>query len=281
MLGGKVALVTGASRGVGKGIVMGLCEAGASVYLTGRSTRVHGRTGKMPGTIDETAEEAAALGGSATAIRCDHRDDAQVQDVIERIRREQGRLDVLVNNVWGGYEYMHDRLEFDLWGAPSWTRPLTLWDENFDAGPRAHYVSTALAAPLMIAQGGGLIVTISFFTGESYEGDVIYTLAKGTSTRMMRCMAHELRPHRVAALTLYPGLVRTEAVLEGDHDLTNSESPQFVGRTVAALAADSNILERSGATLVVAEVAREYGVSDVDGRSPSSTRPEHEGYPRV
>jgi NAD(P)-dependent dehydrogenase (short-subunit alcohol dehydrogenase family) len=272
VLAGEVALVTGASRGVGKGVVLGLCEAGATVYLTGRSTRSDGLTGKMPGTIEDTAEQAMALGGTAIPLRCDHRDDDQARAVVERVLADHGRIDVLVNNVWGGYEYMHDRLEFHYIRAPFWERPLGLWDETFDAGPRAHYVTTALAAPSMIAARGGLIVTISFFEADWYVGDVIYSLAKGASARMMRCVAEDMRPYDVTALALYPGLVRTEAVLEADFDLSNSESPQFIGRVVAALAGDPDVRRHSGSALVAAEVASEYGIEDVDGRRPRTTR---------
>jgi dehydrogenase/reductase SDR family protein 1 len=275
MLEKRIALVTGASRGVGKGIVLGLCEAGATVYFTGRSTREAGSTGGAPGTIEETAEEAALLGGAAIGLACDHTDDEQTRAVLERIRADEGRLDILVNNVWGGYEYLQ-RGEYAHVGKPSWERPTSLWDEMFDAGPRAHYLTSALAAPLMIDRGNGLIVNVSYFAGESFRGDVIYSLAKSASTRMAAHLAEELRPHGVAAVALYPGLVRTEAVLAaGDFfDLSNSESPQFVGRAVAALAADAAILDRSGQALVVAELGEEYGFKDVDGMQPRSVRAE-------
>jgi NAD(P)-dependent dehydrogenase (short-subunit alcohol dehydrogenase family) len=271
----RIALVTGATRGVGKGIVLGLCEAGATVYFTGRSTR-DSAVSSLPGTLEDTAEEASALGGRAIPIRCDHADDAQTAAAIERIRAEQGRLDVLVNNAWGGYEYMH-RGEYQLIGAPFWTRPVGLWDEMFVAGPRAHYVTSALAAPLMVEQRSGLIVNVSFFEAESFRGDVIYSLAKGASQRMAAHMAEQLRDHGVAAVALYPGLVRTEAVLRaGEHfDLSNSESPQFVGRAVAALAGDRDIMRRTGATLVAAELGDEYGFPDVDGKRPRSLRPDY------
>jgi NAD(P)-dependent dehydrogenase (short-subunit alcohol dehydrogenase family) len=273
----RIALVTGASRGVGKGVVLGLCEAGATVYFTARSTRGAGSTGGAPGTIEETAEEAALLGGHAIGLACDHSEDEQTGAVLERIRAEQGRLDILVNNVWGGYEYLQ-RGEYVHAGKPSWERPTSLWNEMFDAGPRAHYVTSALAAPLMIEHGRGLIVNVSYFAGESFRGDVIYSLAKSTSTRMAAHLAEELRPHGVAAVALYPGLVRTESVLAaGDFfDLSNSESPQFVGRAVAALAADAAILDRSGHALVVAELGEEYGFTDVDGTQPRSVRAEFE-----
>jgi NAD(P)-dependent dehydrogenase (short-subunit alcohol dehydrogenase family) len=278
MLDGKVALVTGASRGVGKGVVLGLCEAGATVYLTGRSTRADGATVNLPGTIEGTAEEAAALGGTAIPLKCDHADDTQMQAVIERIRADQGRLDVLVNNVWGGYEYMH-RFEFQHLGAPFWTRPIGLWDEMFVAGPRAHYVASALAAPLMVEQRSGLIVNISFFAGQKYSNDILYTLSKAASQTMATYMAEELREHGVAAVALYPGLVRTESVLQAgeEHfDFSNSESPQFIGRAVAALAADAGVMERTGRTLVAADLGEQYGFTDIDGKQPRSLAADYE-----
>jgi NAD(P)-dependent dehydrogenase (short-subunit alcohol dehydrogenase family) len=271
----KVALVTGASRGVGKGVVLGLAEAGATVYLTGRSTREGGRTVALPGTIEDTADEASALGGETIPLRCDHRNDDEVRAVIDRIAGEHGRLDVLVNNVWGGYEYLH-RGEYHHANAPFWTRPLSLWDDMFVAGVRANYVTSALAVPLLTATGGGLIVHISFFAGQRYQGDVAYGVAKAATDRLAADMAEELRAHGVAVVSLYPGLVRTESVLAaakaGFFDLTNSESPQFVGRAVTALAADPNVLGQSGRVLVAAELAEEYGFTDVDGARPKSLR---------
>ncbi|MDQ1703555.1 MAG: hypothetical protein QOF57_2807 [Frankiaceae bacterium] len=272
---GTVALVTGASRGVGKGIVLGLCEAGATVYFTGRSRR-GGDGAAGPGTLEDTAEEAAAFPGTAIPVPCDHRDDDQTRAVIDRIRAESGRLDLLVNNVWGGYEYLA-RGDYHLAGVPSWERPPAMWDDSFDAGPRAHYVTSALAAPLLIETGAGLVVNVSFSAGDTFAGDTIYSLAKLASTRMAAHLAEELRPHGVAAVALYPGLVRTESVLAaGDFfDLSNSESPQFVGRAVAALAADRDIMARTGETLIAAEVAVEHGFTDIDGKQPRSLRADH------
>ena len=272
-LDGRIALVTGASRGVGKGIAVGLGEAGATVYVTGRSVE-GARTVSLPGTLEDTVAEVEAAGGRAVALRCDHRNDDEVRAVLDRIRAEQGRVDVLVNNVWGGYEYIH-RGEVELIGARFWARPLTLWDEMMDVGPRAHFVTSALAAPLMIEHGSGLIVNVSFFAGLLYSGDVIYGVAKGADDRLARDMAEELREHGVACVSIYPGLVRTESVLAADvFDLSNSESPRFVGRAVAALAADPNIMDRTGQVVVAAELAEEYGFADVDGERPRSLRAE-------
>ena len=272
-LAGKVALVTGASRGVGKGIALGLGEAGATVYLTGRTVEEGHAAVALPGTIYKTAAEVDRLGGRGIAVRCDHRDDAQVAALVERIRTEQGRLDILVNNVWGGYEHFYDGTEF--WTETGfWTVPLARWDAMFTAGVRAHYVASVLAAPLMIAQGHGLIVTVSSFAGQKVDAGVAYGVAKAADDRMAVCMAHELRPHNVASVALYPGLVRTEGVLKaGEYfDLSNSESPQLIGRAVAALAADPDVMRESGQVLVAAELAEEYGFTDVDGRRPTSLR---------
>ena len=268
-LRGKVALVTGASRGVGKGVALGLGEAGATVYITGRTVEDGQAVGALAGSIHQTAAEVDQLGGHGIAVRCDHLDDTQVAALVEQIAREHERLDVLVNNVWGGYEHFYDGTEFWL-ERGFWTSPIARWDKMFQAGVRAHYVASALAAPLMIEKRSGLIVNISFFAAQRDDRGVAYGTAKAADDQMARCMAHELREHNVAALSLYPGLVRTESVLRAaEHfDLSNSESPQFIGRAVAALAADPKIMRKSGQVLVAAQVALDYGFMDVDGKQP-------------
>ena len=266
---GKVALVTGASRGVGKGIALGLGEAGATVYITGRTVEEGKAAVALPGTIHQTAAEVGRMGGTCIPLPCDHRSDQQVEAVFQRIRAEQNRLDILVNNVWGGYEHFNDGTPF--WDETGfWTVPLSRWDAMFQAGVRAHYVASVLAAPLMIARHTGLIVNISFFAAQRDDKGVAYGVAKAASDRMAACMAHELREHNVAAVALYPGLVRTEAVLKAAEyfDLSNSESPQFIGRAVAALAADPQVMRKSGQALVAAALALEYGFTDVDGKQP-------------
>jgi dehydrogenase/reductase SDR family protein 1 len=268
-LAGKVALVTGASRGVGKGIALGLGEAGATVYITGRTVEAGKAAVDLPGTIHETADEVTQLGGKGIAIRCDHRNDQEVEAVFQRIRAEQNRLDILVNNVWGGYEHFNDGTEF--WKEQGfWTVPLSRWDKMFQAGVRAHYAASVLAAPIMIAQRSGLIVNISFFAAQKDNAGVAYGVAKAASDRMAACMAYELREHNVAVVSLYPGLVRTESVMKAAQyfDLSNSESPQFIGRAVAALASDPNIMQKSGQVLVAAALALEYGFTDIDGKQP-------------
>ena len=191
-LNGQVALVTGASRGVGKGVALGLGEAGATVYVTGRTVDDGQGVGNLPGTIHQTVDEVNRLGGHGVAIACDHRDDEQVKAVLARIEAAHGRLDILVNNVWGGYEFFWDGTEF--WTEQGfWTMPLSRWDAMFQAGVRAHYVASVLAAPLMVARRAGLIVNISFIAAGKDDSGVCYGTAKAADDRMAACMAHDLR----------------------------------------------------------------------------------------
>jgi len=235
-LNGKVALVTGASRGVGKGIALELVEAGATVYITGRSV-----------------EDMQYLSGKGSAIECDHRNDEQVQAAFRRIADEQGRLDILVNNVWGGYENMLENGEFT-WSRPFWRQPLWRWDAMFQAGARAHYFASQLAAQVMVPQHSGLIVNISFWAAQKHIGNVAYGVSKAATDKLTADMAVELQPYGVTAVSLYPGLVRTEKVMEAAAwlDLSNSESPEFIGRAVAALAGDSDVMRHTGTVLVAA-----------------------------
>lgn len=251
-LTGKIALVTGASRGVGKGIAIELMEAGATVYITGRSV-----------------EDMRYISGKGSALVCDHRHDDEVESAFGRIASEQGRLDILVNNVWGGYERMFENGEFN-WPLPFWKQPLWRWDAMFQAGVRAHYVASRSAARMMTVQRSGLIVNISFWAARKYIGNTAYGVSKAATDKMTADMAHELREYNVAVVSLYPGLVRTEKVMESAEwlDLSNSESPQFIGRAVAALASDSKVIDKTGTVLVAAGIAQEYGFTDIDGKLP-------------
>jgi dehydrogenase/reductase SDR family protein 1 len=266
-LTGRIALVTGASRGVGRGVALGLGEAGATVYVTGR-TAVEG-TGRegLAGSVQRTADEVTALGGQGIPVVCDHRDDAQVEALFDRIRSEQGRIDILANNVWAGYERMVEGDTYT-WERPFWQQPLWRWDAMFTAGVRAHFTASRLAAPLMVAQRSGLIVVVSFWAAQKYMGNVLYGAAKAADDKLAVDMAHELRPHNVAVVSLYPGLVRTEAVMAAAEffDLSNSESPQYVGRAVAGLAVDPHLMEKSGQVWVTAALADLYGFTDIDGK---------------
>lgn len=266
-LAGTVALVAGASRGVG--VALGLGEARATVYLTGRTVQEGTGVDGLPGTIYQTAQEVERLGGQAIPIPCDHRDDAQVDTLLGRIMSEHGHLDLLVNNVWGGYEHLilDDQYVDNL---PFWEQPIERWDSMCAAGVRAHYVASVLAAKRMTEQRSGLIVTISFWAAQKFLGSPAYGTAKAADDKLIRDMAHQLRDYHVAAVSLYPGLVRTENVLRFAEflDLSNSESPQFVGRAVAALAGDPQIMAKTGEVLVAAALAHEYGFVDVDGTMP-------------
>ena len=250
-LRGRVALVTGGSRGVGKGVAEALGDASATVYVTGR-------------TVGQTE-----FGASCIPIPCDHTDDGQVESVFDRIQSDQGRIDLLVNNVWGGYERMIEDGEFT-WSRPFWQQPLFRWDSMFSAGVRAHFVASQMAARRMVAQRSGLIVNISFWPAQKHIANVPYGVSKAATDKMTQDMAHELKEYGVAVVSLYPGLVRTEKVMEAAAylDLSNSESPQFIGRAVAALATDPRILALTGSVVVAAACAERYGFVDVDGRRP-------------
>jgi NAD(P)-dependent dehydrogenase (short-subunit alcohol dehydrogenase family) len=271
-LKGKVALVTGASRGAGRAVAMVLGEAGATVYVTGRSERGGASTESLPGTIQETAEAVSDRGGRGIAVRCDHIVDADVDALFARIKDEQGRLDLLVNNAWGGYE----RHEGDRFTAPFWEQPPRHWDGMFTAGVRAHLMASRLAAPMMVAARRGLIIsTISWAFG-GYLGNVYYDVAKAAVVRMAFAMARDLDPHGVAAVALSPGFMRTERVMAAHakhpFDLTGTESPEYLGRAVAYLAADPAVFRKSGTLLTVGELAKEYGFTDIDGRQPEPFR---------
>jgi NAD(P)-dependent dehydrogenase (short-subunit alcohol dehydrogenase family) len=222
------------------------------VFVTGRSAPDH-----------DVANERI------TVIRCDHRLEHDVNSAFSLILREFKTIDVLVNNVWGGYEHMLENGVFT-WSKPFWEQPLWRWDSMFAAGVRAHYQASQLAAPSMIAQRRGLIVNISFWASQKHVGNVAYGVSKAATDKLTSDTAAELKPHGVAVVSLYPGLVRTEKVMESAQwlDLTNSESPEFIGRTVAALAADPDVLRHSGEVLVAARVAIEYGFTDIDGKIP-------------
>jgi len=258
-LKGKVAVVTGGSRGIGKGIALGLGEAGATVYVTGRT--IQEGTGPQPGTITKTADEVTQLGGQGIAIRCDHRNDAEVEALFQRVEEEQGRLDILVNNATSiVYPWPE--------GVPFWELPVALWDELHTVGLRSHYVASVFAAPLMIAQRNGLIVNISSGGTIRYVFNVPYGVGKAGLDKLTADMAHELRTHNVVVVSLWPGLTRTEVIMAQPkrYDLSRAVSPLFNGRAVAGLAADPKIIEKTGRAFRVIELAEEYGFTDTDIR---------------
>jgi NAD(P)-dependent dehydrogenase (short-subunit alcohol dehydrogenase family) len=265
----KVAVVTGASRGVGKGIALGLGEAGATVYVTGRTIKNKSDVEKLGGTVHQTAEEVTAIGGKGIAIHCDYRDDNQVEAAFKQVTKGSKRIDVLVNNAWGGYEKMHEGRTFTYF-KPFWEQPFWRWDAMFDAGVRAAYTASAFAARTMTKQKSGLVVNISFWSAQVYMNNTQYGVAKAAVDKMTEYMAHELKKFKVAVVSLYPGLVRTESIMRNakHFDMSNSESPQFLGRVVAALANDPKIMKKSGQVLVAAQEALEYDIKDIDGKQP-------------
>ena len=246
----RVAVVTGASRGVGRGVAAALDDAGMRVYATGR-------------TIDR-----ATLPDGVVRVACDHTEDAAVEHLFARVERESGRLDVLVNNAWGGYERMVENGRFT-WALPFWEQPRWRWDAMITAGVRAAFVASQLAARLMVKARRGLIVNISHWAAQKRIGNALYGIAKAATDKLTNDTAIELRSHGVSVVSLYPGLVRTEAVLgAGVFDLSNSESPEYIGRAVHALSTDPELLTLSGQTLVAADLARRYGFTDIDGKTP-------------
>ena len=266
-----VAVVTGASRGIGKGIALELGAAGFVVYVTGRSVDA----GPIPGTVGETAAQIDELGGQGIAIACDHHDDTQVAAVFERIEREQGRLDVLVNNVYSAPDLVP-------WlGKKYWELPIEAWDQVIDIGTRSHYVASVLGTPLMLAGGDGLIVNVSSSGAVSYGHNVVYGVGKAAVDKMTADMAIELAGTGVSVVSLWPGLVRTElldlgAQTDGDEvfielpgegrfDLSGAESPRFLGRAVVALRGCADLQQRSGRAFSSAALARELGFTDLDG----------------
>ena len=279
-LHGSVALVTGASRGAGRGIAVELGSAGATVYVTGRSAAGGPTTDGVPGTIDETAAEVTSRGGRGIAVRCDHTVDADVESLFARIRGDHGKLDLLVNNVWGGYEHSECK---PLPMAPFWEQSLHQWDGMFTAGVRAHLAASRLAVPLMLPQGRGLIVsTTANLAALPYLPNIFYDLSKHTISRLVWAMAHELRDRGIAVLAVAPGFMRTERVTEAfrragaiaalDGPGGPKETPVYLGRAIAALAADPRALERSGHLLEAGTLAQEYGFTDADGTQPAPFR---------
>ncbi len=283
-LNGKVALVAGATRGAGRGIAVALGEAGATVYCTGRSTREQRSEYDRPETIEETAELVDAAGGTGIAVRVDHLERAQVEALVQRIDADRGRLDVLVNDIWGAEKLFE-------WDTP-------VWEHDLDAGLRmlrlaidTHLITSHFALPLLIRRPGGLVVEMTDGTAEynaaNYRNSAFYDLAKSAIIRLAFAQSHELEPHGCAAVALTPGWMRSEMMLDAfevteetwregtvgpAHFRAISESTRFVGRAVAALAADPDVLSRSGGSFSSGGLAREYGFTDVDGSQPDAWR---------
>jgi NAD(P)-dependent dehydrogenase (short-subunit alcohol dehydrogenase family) len=271
-LEGKVALVTGASRGIGKGIALALAEQGATVYITGRT--VNEGDYYLPGTVGETARLCDERGGKGVAVPCDHADDAAVAALFDRIKAEQGRLDILVNNA---FIIPDDLLE----PKGFWDKPLSNW-EMMDVGVKSNFVAAWHAAQIMVPQGSGLIVAISGYAAVTYTYGVLFGTSKTAVGRMGRDMAVELKPHNVASITLWQGLTLTEKAkdnlakvadkMTGTITMQKGSSVEHPGRVIGAMACDPAIMKRSGGEFITAELADEYGVTDIDGEPVASMR---------
>ncbi|MEM1117353.1 MAG: SDR family oxidoreductase [Bacteroidota bacterium] len=269
-----IAIVAGASRGVGRGIALALGEAGATVYVTGRTLKAHRRR-DAPGSIEETASEVTRLGGRGVAVQVDHTRVEDVRALVDLVRAEAGRLDLLVNAVWGGNEVGVE-------AGPLWEQPLAHWDAMMRAGVWAALLTSRYAVPLMTERPGGLVATVTFDDRARYTGHLYYDLAKAALRRFAFGLAEDLEPHGAASVAISPGFVRTERVLAAFKtserrwrsvpDLAGTESPRYVGRVLAALAADPEAARLSGQTLLAADLAQEYGVTDLDGTQPEAFR---------
>ena len=270
----KVAVVTGASRGVGKGIAVALGAAGATVYVTGR-TESGAKPHPLGGSIQETAEAIEGAGGRGIAVSCDHANDDEVRALFERVAEEAGRLDILVNNATSVPRELAKP-------GPFWEKSLDLL-RLLDVGQRSHYVASYFAAPLMTRTGGGLITFTSSYGGRVYMHGPAYGAGKAGVDKMAMDMAVDFRDHDVSVVSLWLGFVRTERneplfqhpdAMKGPYGkfLANAESPDFIGRVIEALHSDAKRMERSGRVLIAAELAEELGVQEADGRQPKSNR---------
>ncbi|MCZ0936304.1 MAG: SDR family oxidoreductase [Gemmatimonadetes bacterium] len=274
-LKGRVAVVAGATRGAGRGIARMLGEAGATVYCTGRSVRGRPATPGRPETLEETADLVTSEGGRGIAVRTDHTVEAEVERLFARVRAETGRLDVLVNDIWGG-----DALTE--WGKPFWELSVAQGKQLLERAVHTHIITSRHGAPLMVDRNAGLIVEVTDGDTFGYRGNLFYDLAKNAVVRLAYAMAADLHPHGVTALAITPGFLRSEAVLdhfgvteadwrdaiEKDEYFAESETPCYVGRAIAALAADPDVAAKSGGLFSSWTLAKEYGFTDLDGRRP-------------
>ncbi len=272
---GRVALVAGATRGAGRGIARALGEAGATVYCTGRSSKSGPVNMERPETIEETAALVTQDGGTGIAVRVDHTVESEVEALVARIRADHGRLDILVNDIWGG-----DALTE--WGKPFWEADVAKGFQMMERAIHTHIITSRHAVPLMLAEKGGLVVEVTDGAFHGYRGQFFYDLCKTSVIRLAYAMSVELAEHPITAVAITPGFLRSEAVLahfgvteanwreavEQDPHFAHSETPRLVGRVIAALAADPNVASRTGQVLTCWDMARHYDVRDVDGAQP-------------
>ena len=266
----RVVVVTGASRGAGKGIALALGATGATVYVTGRT--LNEGDAPLPGTVQATAEAVTAAGGKGIPVHCDHADPEMTRQLFEQVAREQGRLDILVNNATS----LHDALTQS---GPFWEKPLEL-TELWEVGMRSHYVATWHAAPLLLANGEGLVVNTSSFGGRIYMHGPAYGAGKAAVDKMSHDMAFDFRPANVAVVSIWMGLLLTERsrrVFDAEPEkyadiVATAETPQFTGRVIDALARDPALMKKSGKVWIGAELGAEYGLTDINGQLPPSHR---------
>ncbi|QEV22211.1 SDR family NAD(P)-dependent oxidoreductase [Streptomyces alboniger] len=284
-LQGKTALVAGATRGAGRAMAVELGRAGATVYVTGRTTRAHtSETGRTTETIEETAELVDAAGGKGVAVPTDHLEPAQVEALVGRIDRERGRLDILVNDIWGGDIHVQ-------WDKKMWEHDLDKGLRVLRLGVETHIITSRYALPLLVRNPGGLVVEVTDgtaeYNGPNYRKPFYYDLAKAAPLRMARDLAEEVEEYGCTALCLTPGWLRSEAMLDTYFKVTEenwragceqnphfaiSETPAFVGRALVALATDPAVARHNGKSLSSGGLAKEYGFTDVDGSAPDAWR---------
>lgn len=275
-LAAKICLVAGASRGLGRGIARALGEAGATVIVTGRSSEAGPRTDQRQETFEDAAREVEAAGGKGHPYRCDHTQEREVDQLVSWCLRRFGRLDGVVDAVWGGNEgYDGERYsDGSAFGAPFWRRPVARLGQSFESGVYAQLLLARAVAPAMVQSRKGLIVTVGFDTAGGYLGDVVYDLAQAAMNRLTLAMAAELKPFSVTALGLSPGQVATERVRDAGLAKEGMETPAYAGRAVAALLADPDVARHAGQVLSVADLARAYGFTDRDGSRPERFVPQ-------
>ena len=278
-LEGRIALVAGATRAAGRGIALELAAAGARVWCTGRSVRAAPATPGRPETIEETAELIEAAGGQALAVRVDHTVEAEVEALAARIKAEEGRLDILVNDVWGGDALVG-------WGTPFWRQDMADVRTLVERAVLSHWITARHMAPMMVEANRGLIVEVTDGETPGYRGQILYDFVKAGVNRLAYAMAWDLARTGVTALAVSPGFLRSEAILDGfgvseanwrdavakNEEFAYSETPRYLGRAIAALAADPDVGAKAGAAFFAADLAEEYRFMDVDGSRPHFIR---------